>query len=250
MGFDPGGIGEGGRFGWSVCQADKYGLRCLKTGLAIDARDALCQVDNEMAGNQEVLAAGIDAPMFWGFRGYRVIDRKIQQVLKDNCKPSETVIHVNSLRGACSVQGVLLGKYLHETYPDLQITETHPTALRYLLKVCGKSGELEKIIEQVIEKFRTNEDAALKSEKLKKLMIKLNKDKRDVLKPGEFKKTIEKRYAHQRDAAISAYAAWKMLQKQEPDGWRNLYCKEPCPVKPFDTPVSYWMFIPKKEKKQ
>ena len=240
MGFDPGGKGN---FGWCVCQADGDELQVRQTCVANDARDAFCKVEKEMSllsrqGNRSVLAAGIDAPMFWGFRGYRVIDREIKQALKDNCKPSETVIHINSLRGACSVQGVLLGKYLHETYPDLQITETHPTALRYLLKVCGKSGELEKVIEQVIEKFRTNEGDALKSEELRKL----NKDKRNVLKPGEFKKPIEERYTHQRDAAISAYVAWKMLKR--PADWQNLYLKEPGPVQPFDTPVSYWMPIP------
>ena len=240
MGFDPGGKGN---FGWCVCQADGDELQVRQTCVANDAQDAIRQVKSAIKslvspGNPKVLAAGIDAPMFWSAAGNREIDREIKQALKDNCKPSETVIHINSLRGACSVQGVLLGKYLHETYPDLQITETHPTALRYLLKVCGKSGELEKVIEQVIEKFRTNEGDALKSEELRKL----NKDKRNVLKPGEFKKPIEERYTHQRDAAISAYVAWKMLKR--PADWQNLYLKEPGPVQPFDTPVSYWMPIP------
>ena len=47
-----------------------------------------------------------------------------------------TVQAVNSLLGACTVQGILLTRYLSETW-RLMITESHPTALRYLLDLRG-----------------------------------------------------------------------------------------------------------------
>jgi len=40
-----------------------------------------------------------------------------------------TVGHVNSLRGACLVQGVLVSRMASERWPDAQISEAHPTAL-------------------------------------------------------------------------------------------------------------------------
>lgn len=40
---------------------------------------------------------------------------------------------VNSLRGACLVQGVMAALKLRELYPALPITEAHPKALRWLL---------------------------------------------------------------------------------------------------------------------
>jgi hypothetical protein len=40
-----------------------------------------------------------------------------------------TVAHVNSLRGACLVQGVLAAVTLRERWPSILITESHPKAL-------------------------------------------------------------------------------------------------------------------------
>ena len=48
---------------------------------------------------------------------------------------------------------------------------------------------------------------------------------------------------HERDATLSAIGAWAMYKKLP--GWQNLYDQEHCPVQPFDTPVAYWMPIPK-----
>ena len=47
---------------------------------------------------------------------------------------------------------------------------------------------------------------------------------------------------HERDATIAAFAAWSMHAGAK--GWCDLYPREPCSVKPFCTPVSYWMPIP------
>ena len=50
---------------------------------------------------------------------------------------------------------------------------------------------------------------------------------------------------HERDATFAAYAAWCMHRKAQ--GWRNLFPKEPNPILPLGTPVSYWMPIPKQD---
>jgi hypothetical protein len=42
---------------------------------------------------------------------------------------SGTVSHVNSLRGACLVQGVLIARLSRERWPEVPITESHPKAL-------------------------------------------------------------------------------------------------------------------------
>ena len=137
LGFDPGGIGK---FGWSICRVSNGHLQQrLETGLADDAWDALLQVKQALgryspSGNLPVFAAGIDAPMFWSNKGSRTVDNVVKDALKAKRfpTPSGTVQQVNSLRGACLVQGVLVGKYLHETW-NLKITEAHPGALDYLL---------------------------------------------------------------------------------------------------------------------
>ena len=205
LGFDPGGRS---RFGWSVCKADGDKLHPpSKAGLANDAQDAIDRIkeaikelSDDLPSIPRVLAAGIDAPMFWSTTGNRIVDDILRTALKltgiPRGKISGTVQQVNSLQGACLVQGVLLGKYLHETW-NLKITEAHPTALRFLLE---GSGWLEKV---------------------EPLIANLND--------------------HKRDATIAAFAAWSM--HKELPGWRDLYQDEPSPVRPFDTPVSYWMPI-------
>lgn len=77
-----------------------------------------------------------------------MIDDLVRQALSDSgfSTSSGTVQHVNSLRGACLVQGVLLAKYLDETW-NLEITETHPKALYHLLAQSGSSKLLSMIEE-------------------------------------------------------------------------------------------------------
>ena len=58
----------------------------------------------------------------------------------------------------------------------------------------------------------------------------------------EINKLIRGLGEHERDAVISAFAAWAMLKKLK--GWRDLCQDENSPVQPFDTPVNYWMPIP------
>ena len=150
-------------------------------------------------GNRAVLAAGIDAPMFWGTRGNREIDATIRNALKDTQFPTPggTVQQVNSLRGACLAQGVLLGKYLHERW-GLPITETHPKVLSHLLSLPGQPDMEVRV---------TDLTSGLEE--------------------------------HERDATLSAVAAWAMVRRLP--GWRDFYAQEPSPVQPFDTPVGFWL---------
>lgn len=201
LGFDPGGIG---RFGWSVCNAIPGDLIRLKTGLANDAGDALTRVQQAMrscglTGHPPILAAGIDAPMFWGANGNRQVDAVLRRALRNTQFPTPggTVQQINSLRGACLVQGTLLGRYLHEQW-KLPITETHPKALQHLLSLPGQSAMASRVT--------------------------------------DLTRGLDE---HQRDATLSAVAAWAMTCKLP--GWHDLYDQEPDPIQPFDTPVGYWM---------
>ena len=200
MGFDPGGRGN---FGWSVCLTDGGNLLTVsKTGLASDAEGAIHQVQQVMESLDpsmlKVLAAGIDAPMFWSGKGNREIDDLISKGIKkggSSGKGKPRVLAVNSLWGSVVVQGLLLANRLYQMY-EPKITETHPKALLYLLGELKRDGEMNQLI-------------------------------------------AETGSEHERDAVVSAYAAWAMLSGF--GGWRDIYLCEPDPVLPFGTPISYWM---------
>ena len=205
LGFDPGGKTKKS-FGWSVCQTDGGSLLPPSmTGLASDAVDVIGKVRMAMESlglsGVKVLAAGIDAPMFWGREGNRQIESIIRGELKKKGFPPHmlggSVQEVNSLQGACLVQGLVLANRLYEMHKP-KITETHPKALIYLLKELKQDGAMNQLI-------------------------------------------AETETEHERDAVVSAYAAWAMLNGF--GGWRDLYLDEPDPFLPLGTPVSYWMPI-------
>lgn len=125
LGFDPGGIDS---FGWSICQAvaEQFEQRC--SGVANNAGEVVAAVLNSLPPNARVLAAGIDAPLFWNRTGamYRVVDGIIQGA-------GGNPVAINGLRGAVLAQGVLLAGLLRQHFGNLAITETFPSALRGLL---------------------------------------------------------------------------------------------------------------------
>ena len=134
LGFDPGGNGN---FGWSICRSENDGLLAIDSGLVNNALEALQAIEHVLTEKdlprQLVRAAGIDAPMFWTNTGFREIDVTIRNALRHaGCEhPEGTVQAINSLRSACSVQGVLLGHHLALAF-GLSITEAHPKALDWL----------------------------------------------------------------------------------------------------------------------
>lgn len=212
LGFDPGGQGN---FGWSICdEVDGILQIPATTGLANDALDAIRCVKKEItifadSGNPPVLAAGIDAPLFWSTRGNREIDNVLDEDMRATGFPppkrgGRIVQAVNSLMGGCGVQGILLAKFLNETPWDIKITESHPKVLDHLLKHSGQPS---------IVSMTQHLTANLTS-------------------------------SHESDATLCAVAAWAMIHCQNSPKWRNLYEWESDHVQPFGTPVSYWMPIP------
>lgn len=204
LGFDPGGKKGKGKFGWSICRYDSGEFEQLDSDVAKNAGEVVSRVKGALAPDECIVAVGIDAPMFWNVTGEdRVVDKIIRGAVKSKSVKS-SVIPVNSLQGACLVQGVLVGHTLCQQVEQFNapITEAHPKVLRYLLKQSlGKK-----------------------------------------LFPAELYKH-RKETSHQWDARTAAYAAWCMhrraegwrnLFKEEPDPFRPL----------GTTPVSYWMPIP------
>ena len=115
----------------------------------MQVKEAIKALADATPGNPSILAAGIAAPMFWSNRGNRAVAAIIRKTLVANGlasgKVGGAVQAVNALRGACSAPGVLWGKYCHET-GNSKITETHPTALLYLLQASGQAGTIKSRI--------------------------------------------------------------------------------------------------------
>ncbi len=203
LGFDPGGKAGAGGFGWSICEVVNGVLMppiAGQMGVAHDALEARDRVMAALPDNAIVTAAGIDAPLFWGSRGYRHVD----QVLKDNlAEVANSVCHINGMRGACLVQGIVLAHHLRERemWQRLEITECHPRVLHHLLEVAGEAGMVQG------------------------LMVNIGPDRGD----------------HIRDATRAAISAWAMAQNRNGNDWIDLYPYEPDPVHQFDPPVHYWM---------
>ena len=216
LGFDPGGKNA---FGWSICRTKGGQLQKPCTaGNADDALSVLQAVEGYVEKDSNlrdlrVLAAGIDAPMFWSRRGNRKVDDYLRRHLK-SARLTSSIMQVNSLQGAALVQGVLLGKLLRDTW-DLRITESHPKAVEYLIWHSNQSTLIE-MMGKVIE--------GLKQQKY----------------GGQGKE--DARLSHMRDATLAAISAWAMVH--EHPNWQNLYEREPQPVQPFGTPVAYWMPVP------
>ena len=194
LGFDPGGKARfphgKGDFGWSIC-SEVGGLLqpYARTGSATDAWDAISKVKKELeslVATPNVLGAGIDAPLFWSKKGKREVDDVLEWAMETTDFPppekrDRIVQAVNSLRGACVVQGPLLARFLSENCCDLKITESHPKVLHHLLQ---KSGQPD-IVNNMVQDLMTN------------LYLKANLTD------------------HERDATLCAVAAWAMMHCQD-----------------------------------
>lgn len=85
LGFDPGG---NDKFGWSICRDHPRDMLLppLITGLADSAPDAISEVKKALKfhfpANPNVLAAGVEAPLFWNRWGYREIDNLLDCAMR------------------------------------------------------------------------------------------------------------------------------------------------------------------------
>ena len=131
LGFDPGGEMS---FGWAVCKARESILEVKSTGTASNAEDAIDKTVLKYT-NDTIIGVGIDAPLFWSRKSNRDVDENLQRAIsiKGCKKPKNTVLKINSLRGACLFQGILIAYLLRERIPEILITESHPTAMLYLM---------------------------------------------------------------------------------------------------------------------
>jgi len=197
LGFDPGGKGTGkGEFGWALLEdADALPLRLLGRGLARHAEDALARASVFIEESRtEIAAIGIDAPLTWVSAG-RVVDAEVgaQQI--------------NSLWGACLVQGWLIAKLAEERFPDTRISESHP---KLVLRRC-----FPHMTRPIAKAVNSSEIGTLVS--------------------GHFDSP------HTRDAALSALSGWAMLHLRQ--DWEDLACLDPQAHTWLKT-SAYWLPVP------
>lgn len=205
-GFDPGGERQ---FGWCVVEAStELPLSLHSTGVASNAAEAVNCVLKEIPSQNTLIAAGIDSPLFWSPDGDRNADRVIRNEIKNlgASAPSGTVQHVNSLRGACLVQGALTAKLIRAAIPSINITEAHPKALLWLIGVATKRQPVKSVTMRELSEVIAFSRSDLSE--------------------------------HERDAALAALGAWAMTVKAS--GWEDLFALESKPFVPVP-PVAYWM---------
>ena len=204
LGFDPGGKNS---FGWSVCFGQSQPLRIIDTGVSGNAEEAMEAALGRIPLEGVVVGVGIDAPLFWTKTGESLVDNQVRKAITElgALSPGGTIQQINSLRGACLVQGVLLAHFLYEHFPKASITESHPKALLCLLGIANKGKQSVKVV--------------------------------DLSKYVEFNKKDPQE--HERDAVLGAFTAF--AQRQKLKGWVNLFERETEPVIPFNYQVGYWM---------
>jgi hypothetical protein len=126
VGFDPGGKDA---FGWAVVHATNGQLELIASGNCTGAKQAF---QNAAAAIPQNIpdGVGIDAPLFWVYGGDRASDKAVRKMVVAKKKGSSgTVSHVNSLQGACLVEGILVARLVQNEWPTAQVTEAHPKAL-------------------------------------------------------------------------------------------------------------------------
>lgn len=206
LGFDPGGAGA---FGWCVLSGTQLPLQLLKRGVAHHATQAV-NAALAVVGNNKLRAAGIDAPLFWQPQGDRTADQIVRKkVVRLGCNGG-TVNAVNSMRGACLIQGMMAGMILRRQAPDLAITESHPKALLWLLNLATAGNPPDAIALSSLSQLAVGDTAGASD--------------------------------HERDAVLGAFTAFAMTAALA--GWRNLYLEEPNVMSPLDPPPEYWLPLP------
>ena len=204
VGFDPGGIGA---FGWAVLSGKAFPLQLVGCGTADHAQSAF-EAARRCAGDK-FNAVGIDAPLFWNPAGDRYADQIVRTAITKLGSRGGTVGSVNSLRGACLIQGILVAMMCQQMLDQgSHITEAHPKALLWLL---GKAT-------------RTHRPD----------MIALN-DLHDYFVMSGTQGAND----HERDASLGAISAF--AAQTRPSAWQDLFCLDPNPITPLDPSPGYWM---------
>lgn len=207
LGFDPGGEKQ---FGWCVAKTTASALLSLSaSGTASHAAEAIEDALSNIAGIDEVVAAGIDSPLFWVANGDRKADVVVRDGIRQLGAPNAggTVQNVNSLRGACLVQGVLIAHLLRQKWPQIRITESHPKALLWLLGIANRERRAADVRVGHLSELISCESPCTE---------------------------------HMRDAALGAVAALAMIERRT--GWQDLYAQETIAFTPVSA-VEYWMPI-------
>lgn len=125
VGFDPGGLNN---FGWAVLEiGPAASLSRLESGAAVSSKAAWRAVTEHVT--QPPAGVGIDAPLYWSEDGDRQADAAIRRRVIAAGGHGATVNAVNSMQGACLVQGILLARRAAASWPEALITECHPKAL-------------------------------------------------------------------------------------------------------------------------
>ena len=221
LGFDPGGRTKQ-RFGWCILEDENAPpLKIFGAGSLGSAGEVLNEIDKRLPKGANVLSAGIDAPLSWAFSGPRSADTEIRSKMGQH--PDTSVQEVNSLRGACVAQGIMIAVLLRKTHKDLGITEAHPKAF--------------------LEMMGIRMDSTIESESLKKYF-------------RDYTKIEGSNEIDVRDAAIAGYFAWVMAHSENNhfDGWTNLFSDSESMnpgsyFLPIEGPLSYW-FPAKSQPKQ
>ncbi|HEY5074465.1 MAG TPA: DUF429 domain-containing protein [Pyrinomonadaceae bacterium] len=209
VGFDPGGIKQ---FGWCLTETtSKDGrLQVLDCGLESHASDAVDATLKHIPARCEIMAVGIDSPLYWTPNGSRNADKLIRREmrLRGASNVGGTVQEVNSLRGACLSQGIMTADLMRRHKPNVRITESHPKALLWLL---GYASPARKVIDISIADLGDR-------------VIGMSREPSD----------------HERDAVLGAITAHAMVTGQK--DWRNLRIDERDAYEPVSR-VEYWMPI-------
>lgn len=123
IGIDPGGERA---MGWCVLTTHATSVG-FQSGCCTGIRSCFASIAQHL--DEQPAAVGIDAPLYWTQHGDRLSDQRIRRAVLAAGGVNGTVAHVNSLRGACLVQGVLAAVEARKIWRSVPVTEAHPKAL-------------------------------------------------------------------------------------------------------------------------
>ena len=122
--------------------------RLRAAGSACHAENAVAAACAKLETGDRVIAAGIDSPMYWTPSGLREAEAIVRDAMRSRGAPNVggTVQHPNSLRGAVVVQGPTTAILLRQRFPGMPITEAHPKALVWLVRIATISRQPRDLV--------------------------------------------------------------------------------------------------------